>query len=554
MRAAVYARFSTDMQRDQSIEDQVRGCKKFIAQEDWELVKVFSDKGLSGSKTDRPDYQTMLTAARDSEFEVIVCEDVSRLWRDEAEQARCVKELQYLERHIVGLNDGIDTRREGFEYLLAIKGAMNAGYRREIAKRTHRGQEGAVLDGRSAGGKAYGYEPIYEQIINPKTGRPELKATGRRIIPEQAETIRQIYSWYAQGYSAHWIAAKLNALGIPSPGSSWSRTTRRKSKWLASTIYGDMTKGTGILNNELYNGRLIWNRSRWVDNPTTGKRERRERPRNEWVIKDAEELRIVPPELWEKVKVRQNETHEKTTNLQAAMKNANRSKYLFSGGLLKCGECGANFAMISRYQYGCGSHKNGGKHACSNGLRVSRKVVETALLAGIKEKLFAPEAIDLFKQETARLLSDARREQTPDTTRLQAELAEAQKVQTNLVKAIEDGLYSATVKVRLEETEARINRLTATLNTDSEQLGKIAAMLPRAVERYQELVANMEEMPEHHVPHARRQLRRLLGEVKLLPHESGEYLEAEMSGNFRGLLNLTASGQKVHFDGSGGRI
>ena len=554
MKAAIYARFSTDMQRDQSIDDQVRGCKKFITQEGWELVKIFSDKGLSGSKTDRPDYQAMLTAARAGKFDVIVCEDVSRLWRDEAEQARCVKELKYLERDIIGLNDGIDTRREGFEYLLAIKGAMNAGYRREIAKRTHRGQTGVVLNGKSAGGKAYGYESKYEQGINSKTGRPEMKPTGRCIIPEQAETIRQIYSWYAQGYSAHWIAAELNERGIPSPGSSWNRTIRRKGKWLASAVYGDMTKGTGILNNELYNGRLIWNRSRWVENPTTGKRERRERPKEEWVITDVPELRIVPLELWEKVKARQTETREKTTNLQAAMKNTSRAKYLFSGGMLKCGECGANFAMISYYQYGCGSHKNGGKHACSNGLRVSRKVVEAALLAGIKEQLFTPEAIDLFKRETAQLLADAKRDKTPDTTLLKADLAEAQKVQGNLVKAIEDGLYSEAVKTKLEETEDRIRRLTVALNADSQQFAKIAAILPRAVERYQKLVENLESMPDHHIPHARRELKRVLGEIKLIPHESGDYLEAEISGNFNGLVNLAANSQKVHFNGSGGRI
>jgi hypothetical protein len=121
-------------------------------------------------------------------------------------------------------------------------------------------------------------------------------------------------------------------------------------------------------------------------------------------------------------------------------------------------------------------------------------------------------------------------------------------------KAIEDGVYSEAVKAKLEETEARIKRLTVAQNADSKQFAKIVAMLPRAVERYEKPVENLESMPEQRIPHARRQLRRLLGEIKLIPHEAGDYLEAEISGNFNGLVNLAASGQQVHFDGSGGRI
>jgi len=184
MKAAIYSRYSTDMQRDQSIEDQVRICMHCAEREGWEVVEQYSDKGISGSKADRPGYQTLLSAAREGLFDVVICEDVSRLWRDEAEQARCVRELQYLERHIVGVNDGIDTRREGFEYLLAIRGAMNAGYRREIAKRTHRGLTGVALEGRSAGGKAYGYRSVYETVMDAK-GRPTTKPLGREIDEEE---------------------------------------------------------------------------------------------------------------------------------------------------------------------------------------------------------------------------------------------------------------------------------------------------------------------------------------------------------------------------------
>jgi len=222
MKVAIYARYSTDMQRNESIEDQVRVCRNIADREGWEITEVFSDKGISGSETNRPGYQSLLDGARGKQYEIIICEDISRLWRDEAEQARSVKELQYLECHIVGINDGIDTRREGFEYLLAIRGVMNAGYRREIAKRTHRGLTGVALEGRSAGGRAYGYSSVYKTITDDK-GQVTSKPLGKKIDPVESKWVVQIFTWYAEGYSPRWIANELNRLEIPSPGSSWKR-------------------------------------------------------------------------------------------------------------------------------------------------------------------------------------------------------------------------------------------------------------------------------------------------------------------------------------------
>ena len=64
--------------------------------------------------------------------------------------------------------------------------------------------------------------------------------------------------------------AGLNADRIPSPGSSWNRTARRRSGWLASAINGDPSRGLGILNNDLYRGVLVWNRSRWIRSASGG--------------------------------------------------------------------------------------------------------------------------------------------------------------------------------------------------------------------------------------------------------------------------------------------
>ena len=110
--------------------------------------------------------------------------------------------------------------------------------------------------------------------------------------------------------------------------------------WGPSTINGNRQRGTGILNNELYIGRLIWNRLRYVKDPESGKRISRLNPEDRWIVQEVPELRIVDQALWDKVKARQAELDALPN---AKIPNSNRDRrrptYLFSG-LMKCSECG----------------------------------------------------------------------------------------------------------------------------------------------------------------------------------------------------------------------
>ena len=95
MRAVIYARYSSDQQREASIEDQIRLCKERIAKEGWTLVQVFRDSAMSGATTLRPGYQAMLEAAREAGFDVVVAEALDRLSRDQEDVAALFKRLQF---------------------------------------------------------------------------------------------------------------------------------------------------------------------------------------------------------------------------------------------------------------------------------------------------------------------------------------------------------------------------------------------------------------------------------------------------------------------------
>jgi hypothetical protein len=137
--------------------------------------------------------------------------------------------------------------------------------------------------GRSPGGLPYGYEVVRE--INPQ-GEPERGK--RRINDREAAVICRIFATYVTGLSPQAIAAKLNSEQIPGP---------RGGAWNASTINGNRRRRDVILWNELYIGRLIYNRERFAKDPETGRRIPKVNPRADWVVVDIPELRIVEQDV-----------------------------------------------------------------------------------------------------------------------------------------------------------------------------------------------------------------------------------------------------------------
>ena len=134
---------------------------------------------------------------------------------------------------------------------------MNALFLKDLAEKTRRGLRGRVELGKSGGGLCYGYK------VSRATNGGEGVTGDREIVPAEAEVIRRIFRDYAAGLSPKALAKRLNAERCPGPGGA---------PWNPSTIHGNPARGTGILNNELYIGRLVWNRLRYVKDPDTGKR------------------------------------------------------------------------------------------------------------------------------------------------------------------------------------------------------------------------------------------------------------------------------------------
>jgi len=370
MRAVVYARYSSDLQRETSIEDQVQLCRERIKSEGWSYLHAYTDRAISGSTTLRPAYQRLLEDARHGQFDIVVAEALDRLSRDQEDIAGLFKRLKFAGARLFTIAEG-----EIGELHVGLKGTMNALFLKDLRLKVKRGLTGRVRQGRSAGGLAYGY-----RVIRELDGRGELIRGRRRIDEAEARVVRRIFEAFAAGKSPRAIAKMLNAEGVPGP---------RGRAWCDTMIRGHRLRGCGILHNEIYIGRLIWNRQTFINDPITGRRVPRYNPESDWVVQEVPELRIPDQEPWDKARARLDAIYTSGSVSKARVARfweRRRTKHLLTG-LVFCANCDSAYAAAGRHYLACSAARRRG--TCSSRRGIPRQALEDIVLEALKRHLLA---------------------------------------------------------------------------------------------------------------------------------------------------------------------
>ena len=531
-RAVIYARYSSDLQSDASIEDQVRLCEERLLSEGNIVVQVYQDRAISGgSVQNRDGIQRLMEAVRLGGVDLVMAEALDRLSRDQEDIAAIYKRLQFAGVTLTTLAEG-----EISELHIGLKGTMNALFLKDLADKTRRGQRGRVEKGRIPGGKSYGYNIVHSLKDNGQVER------GQRTINEaEASIVRRIYSEYVAGNSPRKIAASLNAEMVPSP---------RGGQWNASTINGNQKRRNGILNNELYLGRITYNRQRFVKDPDTGKRRSRPNPQKLWVITHVPELQIIEQDIWDK-------TQSLKQRYFSHRGNKRQTKKRLLSGLVKCGGCGGSMTIVNRQRYSCSTKRE--KGTCDNPAGIQAERLEARVIEGLKNILLGRD--DLLKAFAAAFFEETVRHRHERNRQKQTNKRELEKVQRSIDRCLDfivngDGAMD-TVRQKLSELERSKANIQSLIDQDTpltkvETHPNIGQLYQRRVEQLSTLLNDESSQQE-----AMTIIRSLIDRIEITPGEKRGYPQVQLVGGLAAILELAVSKQQkttIQSDSGFGRV
>ena len=514
MMAAIYARYSSENQRPESIEDQISSCRKLAVERGYSVSEehIYFDKAASGVRKDRPGLDALMAESDTGYFGVVLVDDLSRLARSNFLMLSLMAELRFNGISVVSVADGLDSEDEESNLGIQIRGIFNELQLRDLRKKTLRGQIGQKERGFSVGERTFGYKSIpVGDIRMDKKGRPRPEGYRPVIEPREANIVLRIFQDFAQGISQTGIVQRLNMEDIPG-------RLRTSKGWSSGTV-------SRILRNEKYIGRWVWNRTESRRDPKTGRRRRFPKPEAEWIIRHEAALRIVPQSLWDTVQLRIAETSrtwpggkgKRGFETQKGGRVEHYPTHLLSGSMI-CGACGAAIAQVSGKSggyYGCLAASKG---ACENRLLVRRTLCERLILTFLWDKLSPPENLQYVIKRVEEEIASCQ-SSLPDILRMKTTELEAEERRiSNFIEFIAEGRGSQALAEALSVSEQRVQ----TLRAEVEQLKRTkrrAFKTPSSV-WIQERVSELQELLERRTQRSALILRNLLGKIRLEPTRS----------------------------------
>ena len=397
---------------------------------------------MSGADRLRPGYQKLLEDARAGEFDVVVAEALDRLSRDQEDVAGALQAAALRRRAtIVTLTEG-----EISELHVGLKGTMNALYLKDLAEKTRRGLRGRVEAGRSAGGRCYGYDVVCER----DAGRRARSAASGRSIRMRRRSC-------AASSRASPPAKVPRRIAVRSQPRGRARTaTAAPGARPPSTA---TARGTGILNNELYIGRLVWNRLRYVKDPETGKRVSRPNPPEQLIVQEVPELAHPRPGSLgcasKRGRHRATRTHPARSQGAAILGSQATALPALRPRPLR--RLRRQLRQDQRQPVRLRRSRN--KGTCTNRLNIRRDALEAIVLDGLKSRLMDPELFKAFAQEFVAEVNRLRGNESAKAEQLKRERDAVEKRIRRIVDAIAEGVPARSLKDELMALEQRQEEL-----------------------------------------------------------------------------------------------
>lgn len=433
-KAALYARYSSDMQTENSIEAQKMAIYRFANNNGYEIVEEYIDRAKSGMSTKgRSEFKRMISESGKGEFDYVIVHKFDRFARSLNDTTTYKTMLKMNGVSLISVLEPTGNRPEDiiFEALYA---AMAEYYSRNLAREVMKGMEVKAKNCEHTGGKPpYGYD------VNYKTKKLV-------INEEEASAVRIMYKMFLENYSYTEIAQKLNELGY---------RTKAGNKFGKNSFYE-------ILRNKKYCGYYVYNRASSHTDLRT-RNNHKEKSDDEIISIKGGVPAIIDEETYDKAlkKIKANKS--------VGAKYFSKRIYLLSG-LVKCGVCGCNMTGCSRKG---GVQKKDGTYHYTNSYRckhtrldkcgnseIKQEAIEEFVLAELEKHIFNEENIPHILENLRAHYANKTKGSAVEMAHIDKMLAKCEVKKQNIVKAITNGVDSELFKKELHEISEDIKNLT----------------------------------------------------------------------------------------------
>ena len=423
--AWAYCRFSSDHQREESIDAQIRAIRDYCDRNRITLEKIYRDEAKSATTDDRPSFQQMFSDIKEYPCDLIIVHKLDRFSRDRYDSAFYKRKLKERGIRLVSVLENIDGSPESIILESVLEG-MSEYYSRNLAREVQKGKK----------------ETAYKCLHNggvPPIGYIVDDAGKYHVDPIESKWVIKAYEMKASGRSYMEIASYLNGIGA---------RTRRGQRFTKNSFHD-------LFKNEKYKGVYVYNRA---SSKIAGKRNNHLNKSDDDIIRIEGGIpRIISDELW-------NEVNMQMTDRTMNARHKARRTYLLSG-IIYCGECGSPMSGNARkagrnkteyVTYDCNRRHR--ERTC-RAKSINKKYIEELVISHLENEFFTQENAQQLSQRIFDLQMQRKAEVTPEIAALKAELASKRKEMNNIIESIKKGAFKDWMGDLGDEIDARIKYL-----------------------------------------------------------------------------------------------
>ena len=430
-RAALYARFSSDNQRTESIDAQVRAMKKYCQQQHWQIVATYTDEAKSATTDNRPQFQQMIADSSKGIFDIVLVHKLDRFSRNRYDSAIYKSKLKKNHVSIASVLERIDDSPESVMMEAMLEG-MAEYYSKNLSREVMKGMNETALQCKHTGGCCpLGYTLDSEKHL--------------KIEPHEAEAVRIIFEMFDNGYGYSDIINFLNNNGYK---------TKKGSIFRKNSLYE-------ILGNEKYTGTFVFNRASSKD--INSRRNNHSYKAYDDVIRIENGCpQIIDKELFDRVQKRRE------ANKRTAGRYHSKEFYLLTGKVF-CGICGKRMTGNLRFSgrnktrlatYRCNTHRS----ECKN-KEINKDYLDCYISELLEQKVFNSKAFRRIVSDLNKYICKYNQQYNKNFSSVEDELKEVKQNLENITKAIEKGILTDSIIERAEQLEQHKAELESELNS-----------------------------------------------------------------------------------------